>query len=165
MVHKSLFSSQTVEWPTPDWLFQALNAEFAFTLDPCCTHENTKCPNHFTIEDDGLAQDWGDHSVFMNPPYGRVIGSWMKKAYESSLKGATVVCLIPARTDTRYWHRYAMKGEIRLLKGRIKFVGGKHSAPFPSAIVVFRSPNYKLQCFEISRRENVGNPETKTPNS
>ena len=150
MVHESLFSSATPEWETPEWLFDALDAEFSFSLDPCCTDENAKCNTHFTKSDDGLSQDWGDHNVFMNPPYGRVIGDWMQKAYESSRGGATVVCLVPARTDTRWWHRFAMKGEIRLLRGRVRFVGGEHSAPFPSAIVVFRPLNFRMteQCLK-----------------
>ena len=139
------FSSATDEWPTPSWLFNALQAEFGFTLDPCATPQNAKCKPYFTKAGDGLAQDWGDHTVFMNPPYGRAIGPWMKKGYEASRKGATVVCLVPARTDTAWWHRYAMKGEIRLLRGRLRFEGGKHSAPFPSAIVVFRPSGQVLR--------------------
>jgi len=134
------FSSATVEWPTPQGVFNELNAEFGFTLDPCATHENAKCEKYFTMADDGLKQDWGKETVFMNPPYGRTIKNWMKKAYESSLGGATVVCLPPARTDTKWWHDYAMKGEIRLIKGRLKFGDSKSSAPFPSAIVIFRPP-------------------------
>lgn len=132
------FSSETPEWYTPQDTFDALNAEFSFTLDPCCTHENAKCDMHFTQEDDGLNQDWGSEVVFMNPPYGRTIKDWMRKAYESSLNGATVVCLVPARTDTAWWHDYAMKGEYRLLRGRLKFGGSMTNAPFPSAVVVFR---------------------------
>ena len=145
MVHRSLFSSESIEWATPQWLFDALDTEFNFTLDPCCTVENAKCKTFFTIKDDGLSQDWGTHSVFMNPPYGREIGKWMEKAYLSSLKGCTCVCLIPSRTDSRWFHSWAMKGEIRLLRGRIRFVGGKHSAPFPSAIIVFRPAGFKFK--------------------
>ena len=144
MVQKSLFSSATSEWETPQWLFDALAAEFDFTLDPCATHESAKCAKHFTREEDGLSRNWQDHTVFMNPPYGREIARWMRKAYESSRSGATVVCLVPARTDTAWWHRWAMKGEIRLLRGRIRFVGGRHSAPFPSAVVVFRPPAFGI---------------------
>jgi site-specific DNA-methyltransferase (adenine-specific) len=144
VVHRSLFSSDSDEWETPEWLFSALDAEFGFTLDPCASQKNAKCPHHFTKHQDGLAQDWGDRIVFMNPPYGRAIARWMQKAYESSLRGATVVCLVPARTDTAWWHRYAMKGEIRLLRGRIRFVGGQHCAPFPSAVVVLRPPHHAI---------------------
>ena len=132
------FSSQTVEWPTDQKVFDDLNTEFNFTLDPCCTKESAKCGRYFTKEDDGLSQSWDGHRVFMNPPYGREIGEWLKKAYISSQHGAVVVCLIPSRTDTKWWHDYVMKGEIRFIKGRLKFGGHKNSAPFPSAIVVFR---------------------------
>ena len=132
------FSSKTVEWPTDQKVFDDLNAEFNFTLDPCCTKESAKCGRYFTKEDDGLSQSWDGHRVFMNPPYGREIGEWLKKAYISSQHGAVVVCLIPSRTDTKWWHDYVMKGEIRFIKGRLKFGGHKNSAPFPSAIVVFR---------------------------
>jgi phage N-6-adenine-methyltransferase len=133
------FSSESVEWYTPQDFFDKLDAEFAFTLDPCCTHENAKCAMHFTKEDDGLQQSWHGQTVFMNPPYGREIGQWMKKAYDScNQNGATVVCLVPARTDTAWWHDYAMKGEIRFIRGRLKFGGAAFNAPFPCAVVVFR---------------------------
>ena len=133
------FSSRTDEWATPQILFDQLHAEFGFTLDPCATPENAKCPHFFTKAHDGLLQAWGG-VVFMNPPYGRVIKAWMKKAFESAQAGATVVCLVPARTDTSWWHDFAMKGEIRFLRGRVKFGDGRNSAPFPSALVIFR-PN------------------------
>jgi phage N-6-adenine-methyltransferase len=132
------FSSETDEWPTPDSFFSEMVGEFGgFDLDPCCTVSSAKAPKFFTKEDDGLAQDWTGR-VWMNPPYGREIGKWMRKAHESHLAGAEVVCLVPARTDTAWWHDYAMKGEIRFIRGRIKFGGAKHSAPFPSALVIFR---------------------------
>ena len=131
------FSSKSYEWETPQDLFDELDAEFGFTLDPCATPENAKCARFFTKEQDGLKQKWGG-VVFMNPPYGKVIGNWMQKAYLESLRGATVVCLVPARTDTRWWHSYAMKGETRFIKGRLKFGGSKNSAPLPSAIVIFK---------------------------
>ncbi|MCU7556562.1 phage N-6-adenine-methyltransferase [Macrococcus capreoli] len=132
------FSSATNEWATPQALFDALNERYTFTLDPCSDGLNAKCAKFFTIEDDGLAQDWSRDTVFMNPPYGRAIGEWIRKAYEESLKGATVVCLIPSRTDTKYWHDYVMKAdEICLIRGRVKFGGSKQSAPFPSAIITF----------------------------
>jgi site-specific DNA-methyltransferase (adenine-specific) len=143
-MHRSLFSSATAEWATPNWLFEALDREFGFTLDVCATHENAKCRKHFTRVENGLVQDWSDHVVFMNPPYGREIGCWMQKAYESARSGATVVCLVPARTDTEWWHKYAMRGEVRLLRGRLRFGNSQNSAPFPSAIVVFRPPAYRL---------------------
>jgi phage N-6-adenine-methyltransferase len=133
------FSSATNEWATPQAFFDELNAEFRFTLDPCCTHENAKCARHFTAAEDGLKESWAYERVFMNPPYGREIGKWMKKAYESSnLLGSLVVCLVPARTDTHWWHDFAAKGEVRFIRGRLKFGDGKNSAPFPSAVVIFR---------------------------
>jgi len=132
-----MFSSKTDEWETPQDLFNELDQEFEFNLDVCATKDNRKCKNFYAKEIDGLKQNW--HGVcWMNPPYGREIGKWVKKAYEESLKGSTVVCLLPSRTDTRWWHDYCMKGEIRFIKGRLKFSGNKYSAPFPSAIVIFR---------------------------
>lgn len=153
MVQKQLFSSATEEWVTPQWLFDALNKEFGFTLDVCATHANAKCKRHFTKVEDGLSQDWADHVAWMNPPYGRAIAKWMKRAREAARRGATVVSLVPARTDTVWWHRYAMKGEIRLLKGRLRFSGSKNSAPFPSAIVVFRPPTFQLVAVQLERKK------------
>ena len=132
------FMSNSNEWETPDDLFAKLDAEFHFTLDTCATSKNAKCTKYYTREDDGLNKDWFGEIVFMNPPYGREIGKWVKKASESN---ALVVCLIPARTDTAYWHNYAMRGEIRFLRGRLYFIrpnGETGPAPFPSAIVIFR---------------------------
>jgi phage N-6-adenine-methyltransferase len=133
------FSSASDEWPTPRWLFEALDREFGFTLDPCATVRNAKCRRFFTRTDDGLLQDWGTESVFMNPPYGRVIGEWVAKARRSARLGATVVCLLPSRTDTRWWHDHVLKADdLRFFRGRLTFEGGKHPAPFPSVVVVFR---------------------------
>lgn len=134
------FSSKTNEWSTPQSFFDELDKEFNFTLDPCATHDKAKCEKYYTIEDDGLLQDWSKDIVFMNPPYGREIKHWVQKAYEESLKGATVVCLIPARTDTSYWHEYVFDkaDDIRFIKGRLKFGDGKNSAPFPSAVIVYK---------------------------
>lgn len=131
------FSSKTDLWSTPQNFFDKLNHEFGFTLDVCATDENAKCSEYFTVVDDGLKRLW-QGIVWMNPPYGRTIGHWMQKAYESCQSGALVVCLVPARTDTAWWHDYAMKGEIRFIRGRLKFGGQKNSAPFPSAVIVFR---------------------------
>ena len=140
-----LFSSQTPEWPTPKWLFDALHAEFGFTLDPCSTHENAKCPKHYTRTENGLLKSWQGEVVFMNPPYGTEIAAWMRKAHDAAMNdGATVVALIPSRTDTQWWHEVAMKHEIRLLRGRLTFEGGKYGAPFPSAIVVMRPRSFRL---------------------
>ncbi|MCR6086841.1 phage N-6-adenine-methyltransferase [Staphylococcus aureus] len=134
------YSSKSNEWSTPQKLFDELDKEFNFTLDPCSTHENAKCSKHFTIEENGLEQDWSKDIVFMNPPYGRGIRHWIEKAYKESNKGATVVCLIPARTDTTYWHDFIFgkADDIRFLRGRLKFGNSKNSAPFPSAIVLYR---------------------------
>ncbi|MBJ40340.1 MAG: adenine methyltransferase [Gammaproteobacteria bacterium] len=131
-----------MEWATPREFFRKLDSQFNFTLDPCAKSHNALCSKYFTPDDDGLIQDWSGNKVFVNPPYGRGIGNWVKKAYEEGCKDdTTVVMLIPARTDTKYWHDYAMKAEeIRLIKGRLKFGGGKNSAPFPSAVVVFDGP-------------------------
>ena len=134
------FSSATDLWSTPQDFFDKQNAIYGFTLDVCATADKTKCARYFTEADDGLAQPW--HGVcWMNPPYGRAIGLWMRKAYESHLTGATVVCLVPSRTDTRWWHDYAMKGQIEFIRGRLKFGDAKNSAPFPSALVVFSKGN------------------------
>lgn len=150
---KVLFSSKSEEWETPQWLYDELDKEFNFVLDPCATHKNHKCKRWITKEYDGLTKDWAHHErVFMNPPYGRVIQHWMKKAYEEFLKGATVVCLVPSRTDTRWWHDYCMKAtEIRFIKGRLKFGGAKNPAPFPSAIVIFQLRDYPNFFGEVSR--------------
>ena len=136
-INPGMLSSRTDQWATPQAFFDRLNAEFGFQLDVCALRSNAKCPRYFTPKDDGLAQEWSG-VCWMNPPYGREIGQWMKKAYESSLKGATVVCLVPARTDTAWWHQYAMKGEIRFVCGRLRFGSATSCAPFPSAIVIFR---------------------------
>ena len=138
---KTLFSSKSLEWATPRHFFRKLNEEFNFDLDPCAQSHNAVCSKFFTPEDDGLIQDWKGHSAFVNPPYGRAIGGWVKKSYEEGCKhGTTVVMLIPSRTDTKYWHDYVMRAdEIRFVKGRLKFGGGNNSAPFPSAVVVFRN--------------------------
>lgn len=133
------FSSASDLWSTPDDLFCKLDAEFSFTLDPCCTLDNRKCPRFFTREVDGLTQRWAPERVFMNPPYGREIWQLMKKAVDEFRNGALVVALVPARTDTKWWHEYAMLGEVRFIRGRLKFGGHANSAPFPSAIVVFKT--------------------------
>lgn len=135
-----MFSSKSIEWATPQDLFDRLNGEFHFTLDPCSSHENHKCERYFTKEDDGLSQNWGGHRVFCNPPYGRELYKWVEKARNESRKcGTLVVMLIPARTDTRWFHEFIYhKAEVRFLRGRLKFNGCRNSAPFPSMIVIFR---------------------------
>lgn len=133
-----MFSSKTDLWSTPQDFFDKLNEVFQFDIDVCALPENAKCSTFYTPEDDGLAQDWHG-TCWMNPPYGEEISPWVEKAYLSAKKnGATVVCLVPARVDTRWWHQFCPKGEVYYVKGRLKFGGAKNSAPFPSAIVVFR---------------------------
>lgn len=136
-------------WATPQWLFDALNKEFGFTLDPCSDGNNAKCENFYTSQENGLLRDWGTESVFMNPPYSDC-NAWMRKAYSAAQQGATVVCLVPSRTDTEWWHRYAMKGEVRLLRGRLCFGEAKWNAPFPSAVIVFRPREFRLIVWEVS---------------
>lgn len=133
------------DWATPVAVFDPLHREFAFTLDAAASDHNARCDRYFTPQDDGLSQDWGSDVVWLNPPYGREVAAWVRKAWLASRHGATVVCLIPARTDTGWWHDYAMRGEIRFIRGRLNFdakPGSEarkgHNAPFPSAVVIFR---------------------------
>lgn len=144
---KVLLSTGKDDWETPIDFFEKLDAEFHFTLDPCCTHETAKCIYHFTPAEDGLKQSWANQTVFVNPPYSKKTKdnpgqeAWIKKAYEESAN-ATVVMLIPARTDTVAFHKYIYgKAEIRFIKGRLKFGGAKDSAPFPSMVVIFKRRN------------------------
>jgi site-specific DNA-methyltransferase (adenine-specific) len=124
---KGLFSSESIHWATPKELYDSLDSEFQFNDDPCPLYGNG-----------GLDRDWGT-STYCNPPYGRKICLWLEKALKESTQGKTVVCLIPSRTDTKWWHDYVMKAsEIRFLKGRLKFGGSKNTAPFPSALAIFR---------------------------
>lgn len=141
-INPGMMSSTTSEWATPQDLFDDLDRRYGpFTLDPCCTDDNAKCDKHFTEVEDGLAQTWSGR-VFMNPPYGRRVQHWIRKAYESAQSGTAdlVVCLVPSRTDTAWWHDYCMKGEITFIRGRVYFRqdGKSDRAPFPSAVVVFR---------------------------
>ncbi|HDK42325.1 MAG TPA: adenine methyltransferase [Candidatus Moranbacteria bacterium] len=125
MIH---FSSQRLNWKTPKAVYQILDAEFKFDYDPCPTNP----------EKDGLNTEWGGCN-FVNPPYGRELPKWIEKGFSEYKKGKTVVFLIPSRTDTRWWHDYCMKAtEIRFIKGRLKFDDYKNSAPFPSAIIIFK---------------------------
>lgn len=137
-----MFSSKTDDWATPQDFFDKLNLEFQFTLDPCADSFNHKCSRYYNREQNGLSRDWGGgERVFCNPPYGREIGKWVQKSFEESKKKNTlVVMLIPARTDTKYFHDYIYgKAEIRFIRGRLKFGNAKTSAPFPSMVVIFRS--------------------------
>ena len=136
--NRGLRSSNTDEWATPLDLFRQLDQEFGpFTLDPCATAQNAKCSTYFTKEVNGLTRSWGGHRVFMNPPYGAQIGNWMRKAWQESQRCPIVVCLVPARTDSAWWHDYAMKGACRFIRGRLRFGGHRANAPFPSAIVIY----------------------------
>lgn len=139
-MNSALFSSANDVWETPQEFFDELNEEFHFTLDPCALPTNAKCEKYFTPTDNGLIQDWGGEKVFCNPPYGRAIYNWVRKCSEEARKkNTTVVALIPARTDTRYFHKfiYHKAKEIRFIRGRLKFGGAKNSAPFPSMVVIF----------------------------
>lgn len=137
-----MFSSKNMNWTTPQAFFERLDAEFGFTLDVAATKENAKCFKYYTLFENGLIQSWQGEIVFCNPPYGRSIGQWICKAYqESRFNPFPIVLLIPARSDTAYWHDYIMKAdEIWFIRGRLKFGNAKNSAPFPSVVVVFRSP-------------------------
>lgn len=136
-----MYSSVTELWATPQKTFDALHAEFDFTLDAAAVAENAKCPRFFSPEQDAFKQNWGNERVYCNPPYGKPLPLWIKKAWsECRDNGATVVMLIPARTDTAVWHDivFPYAAEIRYLRGRLKFGGATNSAPFPSALVIFR---------------------------
>ena len=149
MVSQALFSSDSTEWETPETLYRQLNQEFSFDIDVCASDKNSKHYYYISAEQDALRQAWNQMArvCWMNPPYGRKIGDWIQKAWEESQKGCTIVCLLPARTDTKYFHQFIWnkdkhkpkKGvELRFLAGRLKFGGSKNSAPFPSMIVIFR---------------------------
>ena len=136
---RAVFTSNSDEWATPQSLYDELNKEFGFTLDPCATEQNAKCENFYTLQDNGLEKSWGGHNVFVNPPYSD-IGRWVEKCYREGCKDNTlVVLLIPSRTDTRYFHNFINhRAEVRFVKGRLKFGDGKGTAPFPSMIVIYR---------------------------
>lgn len=136
-----IFSHKTDSWATPEWLFKKLDKSYKFTLDPAADHFNRKCAKYFTLDEDGLKQDWAGETVFINPPYSKIY-DWVKKAAEQVLlNDITVVMCLPARTDTKWFHEYCLDGsvvnQITFIKGRLKFGEGKNSAPFPSMIVVF----------------------------
>lgn len=134
-MNRVLFSSASDNWSTPDDLFSVLNLEFSFTLDVAADPFNAKCDRFFTVSDDGLKQEWSG-VVWCNPPYNRRVGSWLKKASEAS---CTVVMLLPSRTDTKWFHDYALNcTEIRFLRGRLRFGGSKDPAPFPSMLCIWR---------------------------
>ena len=135
-----MLSSKSCEWPTPQWFYDELDAEFHFTLDPCASDENHKCGKYFTIADDGLTKSWGGERVFCNPPYGRGISKWCEKAYREVTEGdcQVAVLLVHARTDTAWFHDWVLgKAELRFIRGRLCF-GNKDRAPFPSLVAVYR---------------------------
>ena len=134
--------AKSVEWETPQKFFDELNNEFDFTLDPCASYTNKKCAKYYTIKEDGLSKSWANERVFMNPPYGTVASNWIAKAYFESQYAEVIVGLLPARTDTRWFHDYCYKkAEIRFVKGRLKFIGPNGTAgtaTFPSIIVIWK---------------------------
>ena len=148
----AMVSSKTNEWETPQDLFDKLNKEFQFTLDPCATTQNAKCKKYYTLETNGLYQDWSKDIVFMNPPYGGNTGLWIKKAFDESKRGAVIVCLIVSSTDRSYWHDYIFPyaSEIRFLRGRIKFGEAKSTAPFASSVVIFKGSKSKIVYYKKS---------------
>jgi phage N-6-adenine-methyltransferase len=151
---KNRFSQTRTDWPTPLVLFNKLNKEFNFTLDPCADKSNAKCNKYFSKEDDGLKQSWYKEISYVNPPYGPGMVNWLKKALSESNEFDTVViCLIPARTNTRWWHDICMKAyEIRFICGRPKFGDAKHGLPQPLALIVFKKHSLKtplMSSFEL----------------
>lgn len=131
------------EWATPPELYAALDAEFAFTLDPCATAANAKCPRYYTERENGLTQSWAGERVFMNPPYGREVYAWTRKARAEAEGGALVAGLLPASTDLAWWHDdvIAPGAEIRYIRGRVRFlVGGQRAYGFFASVVVIWRP-------------------------
>lgn len=134
-------STKRHDWETPRHVFDALHSEFGFSVDVAASADNALCSRFYTEQEDGLAQSWGGEVCWMNPPYGTQIKHWVAKARRESERGATVVGLIPARTDTRWWHEHIEgRAEVRFIKGRLRFSGATINAPFPSAVIVWRVP-------------------------
>ncbi len=139
-----MFSSKKDDWETPQSFFDELDAKYKFNWDLASSDANAKCVNHFTVGDNSLSQDWSvlEGNLWLNPPYGRDLKHWVKKAYESSInRDGALVMLIPSRTDTSYWHDYIFdKAEIKFIRGRLKFESGgvaSQPAPFPSALITY----------------------------
>jgi len=154
-LNEGLFTSERGDWTTPQSFYDLVDAEFGFTLDAAASPDNAKAPRFYTQADDGLTQDWTG-TVWCNPPYGRGIDAWVRKGYEAGQQGAVVVMLIPARTDTSYWHDFVMHAaEVRLIRGRLVFGIGeaRANAPFPSALVVFRQGNHEPKLSTMTRGE------------
>ena len=145
-VKQSWFKSKSHEYETPDSIFEPLNYEFQFTLDVAANSLNTKCVRFFSVDCDGLSQGWGNNICWMNPPFGRQMKKWVEKAYKSYLNGATVVCLLPVRSNTVWWHQYCMRStEIRLIKGEVKFKGNENGLWLPLCIIVFNPHNKRIE--------------------
>lgn len=152
---EAMFSSATDLWETPQYFFDALDAEFGFDLDVCAMPENAKCERFYTPDEDGLAQPWDGKCCWCNPPYGRQIGKWVKKGYETAMNGGKVVMLLPARTDTRWFHSYINDvpiAQVRFVKGRLRFGNSKENAPFPNMVVVF---NKAVSEYDLHRARGV----------
>ena len=144
MLNKSLFTSNKDEYATPTDLFNELDKKYHFTLDPCATSENAKCKKYYTIKENGLLKSWKGEIVFCNPPYSK-IKLWVEKCFlEFKNNNATIVLLIPARTDTQYFHNYILnQAKIIFLKGRLHFNNSKNSAPFPSILCIYEKEGEK----------------------
>ena len=154
---QTMFSNNTDLWETPQGFYDNLNQKFSFTLDPCASALNTKCTKYYTEDDDGLSQDWGGHNVFVNPPYSKA-REWVNKALQESKKpNTTVVLLVAARTDTRFFHDHCSQAnQIFFIKGRLKFGNSKNSAPFPSMVVIFGGPTLYVPA-KYGRMDNKAN--------
>jgi site-specific DNA-methyltransferase (adenine-specific) len=162
MVAPALYSSATDEWPTPQAFFDRLNRRYRFTLDPCATAENAKCATFYTKDQDGLAQDWGTHRVFCNPPFGRQIGAWVRKCFEASQAGALVVLLAPCRTDTRWWHDWIEgKADVEFVKGRLRFGDAISSAPFPVMTATYLPGRPAVACAQCGT-SFIGRSDART---
>ena len=144
MLNESIFMSKKMDWETPNKLFDKLNHEFSFDIDVCATEENKKCNKYFSVDDDGLSKQWSG-ICWMNPPYGREIKQWVRNAYQETIvqeNADKVVCLVPVRSDTKWWHEFIMNAkEIRFLNKRLSFEGSNNKAPFAACIVVFCKHN------------------------
>lgn len=153
-----MFSHKSDNWATPQWLFDKLNSRCNFTLDACASEDNAKCSKFYTENDDGLTKSFLNETVFINPPYSKTY-DWVKKAHtEAKTNGVTIVALLPARTDTKWFHEFCLDNdnvaELCFIKGRLKFGDQKNSAPFPSMIVVFRQQQDATRGLKISTMRN-----------
>jgi len=151
-MNRILYSSATDEWATPRSFFAKLHRRYKFTLDPCATSDNACCPLYFTKADDGLKQDWGTYRIFCNPPYGRTLGAWARKSFEASQRGALVVLLVPARTDTAWFHDWVWgKAKVEFIRRRVRFGNAEASAPFPSMLAVYLPERAAMTCAGCGR--------------